>query len=170
MATRDRPIVDNVIRNDDAVGESIQGTGQNDHLIHHRDPSLPQTPTNTTLYGGNGDDILEASVRDSGQIHMYGGRGDDWFVLDVTKDEGAWPQGHHAFGGPGNATYQFVNIHQNNALTTGRLDTFSYANDRIAIEDTYIDLNKPPLQSLPLGGGQGGVFDGCVFLFCCVCF
>ncbi|SMH37801.1 calcium-binding protein [Maritimibacter sp. HL-12] len=150
---RTRPIADNVIR-DDFTTEMIQGGRYNDHLIHHRDPSV-EGHDGTGLSSFNGDDILEGSVPDGGQIHMFAGKGDDWFVLDVTKDPDAiGMQGHHVYGGHGQDTFQFTNIEENLSPIVGRLDDFDPTSDQILIEDTEIDLTDLPRNVTLPGGGS----------------
>lgn len=153
MRVSERPIPENTIRDDQLVLDTIHGTSGNDHLIHHRDPDAGSGVDNTSFYGGSGDDILEGSVPSHGQLHMYGGRGDDWFILDVTKNEGANIQGHHAIGGPGSNTYQFANIAEADSMIVGRLENFAYGNDQIMIEDTPIDLKALP-QQVTLANGD----------------
>ena len=153
MRVSERPVTENTIRDDQLVLGIIRGTGGNDHLIHHRDPDAGSGGDNTGFYGGDGDDILEGSVPSHGQLHMRGGLGDDWFILDVTKHEGANISGHHAYGGPGSSTYQFANISSAESMIVGRLDTFAYGNDQIRIEDTPIDLKALP-QTIALPNGD----------------
>ncbi|GGD28586.1 calcium-binding protein [Sinisalibacter lacisalsi] len=146
-----RPIADNTIR-DDFTTDFIQGGRDNDHLIHHRDPSVGGHD-GTGLASFYGDDILEGSVPDGGQIHMYAGKGDDWLILDVTKvSEAIGMQGHHAYAGHGQDTFQFTNIGENLSPIVGRLDDFDPTSDHILIEDTEIDLTDLP-QSVTLPGG-----------------
>jgi hypothetical protein len=144
--------IDNTIR-DDFVTSGIGGGPGNDHVIHHRDPSV-ESHAGTLLVGYAGDDVLEGSVPKLGQIHMFGAEGDDGLVLDVTKDADATTvQGHHAYGGPGRDTFQFKNIAANESPIVGRLDDFDPASDRILIEDTEIDLTDLP-QSIGLPNGE----------------
>lgn len=120
------------------------GGAGNDHLIHHRDASV-SGHASVGLVGLGGDDILEGSVPNSGQIHMFAATGDDWMILDVTKNADALgTQGHHAYGGHGRDTFQFKNIEQNLSPIIGRLDDFDPTSDRILIEDTVIDLTALP--------------------------
>lgn len=144
--------IDKTIR-DDSTTDQIGGGPGNDHLIHHRDPSL-ETHAGKLLAGYAGNDVLEGSVPYLGQIHMYGATGDDGLVLDVTKAADATTmQGHHAFGGHGRDTFQFKNIAENEAPILGRLDDFDPTSDRILIEDTEIDLTDLP-QSIALPNGE----------------
>ncbi|WP_322890617.1 MULTISPECIES: calcium-binding protein [unclassified Yoonia] len=137
------PTPDRTIR-DDFTTARITGGGGNDHLIHHRHFTV-SGHANTGLIGLGGDDILEASVPNSGQIHMFGATGDDWMILDVTKNAGAvGTQGHHAYGGHGRDTFQFNNIDRNLSPIIGRLDDFDPTSDRIIIEDTVIDVSDLP--------------------------
>ena len=142
-----KPEIDNVFRDDFTTGGIGGGTNGNDHLIHHRDPSV-NLHSSTGLTGRGGDDILESSVPDTGQIHAWGNTGNDWFILDVTKiPDAGGHQGHHAYGGSDQNTFQFTNLDNNHSPIVGRIDDFSYSSDRIIVEDTVIDLNKPPPQS-----------------------
>lgn len=146
-----KPIPDNVLRNDFTT-DRISGGRGNDHLIHHRDPSVG-AHSSTGLVGQGGDDILEASVPDRGQIHMFAGRGNDWLILDVTKIPDAnGTQGHHAYGGHGQNTFQFTKIDHNHSPIIGRLDDFDPSSDRILIEGKPIDLTDlPQMIQLPSG-------------------
>ena len=142
----------NVIRDDHIVGSIVGGKG-NDHLIHHRDSSVEgHGGTDFASFGGN--DTLEGSVPDGGQMHMFAGPGDDWLILDVTKISGAdGHQGHHAYGGHGQNVFQFDNIAANKSPIVGRLDDFNPTSDRILIEETEIDLTDlPRTVDLPGGG------------------
>ena len=146
------PIPDTIIR-DDFTTDRIRGGAGNDHLIHHRDLSV-SGHSSVGLMGFAGDDILEGSVPNSGQIHMYGATGNDWFILDVTKiPDAGGTQGHHAYGGHGMNTFQFTNIEQNFSPIVGRLDDFDPSSDRILIEGHEIDLTDlPRVIDLPGGG------------------
>lgn len=146
------PIADTVVQ-DNFTTDKVRGGTENDHLIHHRDPSL-EGHSSVGLAGFAGDDILEGSVPHSGQIHMFGATGNDWFVLDVTKSPDAiGMQGHHAYGGPGRDTFQFHNIANNAAPIVGRLDDFDPTSDRILVEDTEIDLTNLP-RTVDVPGGK----------------
>lgn len=137
------PLTTLTLRDDDTAGK-IEGGSGNDHLIHHRSPDVDGHAT-SEISGFGGDDILEASLPVAGQIHMFGGQGDDWFILDVTKDAAARGiQGHHVYGGHGANTYQFTQIANNDAPIVGRLDDFNPGTDRILIEETEIDLTDLP--------------------------
>ena len=150
------PIADNVIR-DDFTTDKLRGGPRNDHLIHHRDSSVGSHDS-TGLVGFAGDDILEASIPNTGQVHMFGATGNDWMILDVTKVPNAGgTQGHHVYGGHGNNTFQFTNIEQNFSPILGRLDDFDPTSDRILIEDTEIDLTDLPLSVKLPGGGTAEV-------------
>lgn len=141
----------NVIR-DDFVTGPFPGTSGNDHIIHHRDPSVGGH-SGTGLIGFAGDDTLEASVPDGGQIHMYAGPGNDYLILDVTKIPNATGhQGHHVYGGPGHNTFDFVNVAQNNSPIVGRIDDFDPTSDTIMIEGREIDLFRLP-EKINLPGG-----------------
>lgn len=144
--------IDNTIR-DDFTTDGIGGAAGNDHVIHHRDLSV-ETHAGTLLAGYAGDDVLEGSVPELGQIHMFGATGDDGFILDVTKTADATTaQGHHAYGGAGQDTFQFKNIAANESPILGRLDDFDPSADRILIEDTEIDLTDLT-QSIGLPDGS----------------
>lgn len=140
------------IRDDFTTG-TIEGGPGNDHLIHHRNADVGGHAT-TTMASFGGDDLLEGSVAVAGQIHMFAGRGDDWFLLDVTKSPDAkGVQGHHVYGGHGENTYQFTNIANNDAPIVGRLDDFNPSTDRILIEGTEVDLTNLP-QVIVLADGS----------------
>lgn len=146
------PVPQVTVRDDFTTGK-IEGGSGNDHLIHHRDPAVAGHAT-TEMSGFGGDDILEASLPIAGQIHMFGGRGNDWMILDVTKSQDAQGiQGHHVYGGSGQNTYQFANISENQSPIVGRLDDFNPTTDRILIDDTAIDLADLP-QTITLSDGS----------------
>ena len=146
------PVPELTLRDDVTTG-TIAGGSENDHLIHHRDPNV-EVPDTTTMSSFGGDDILEASIPSKGQIHMYGGQGDDWFILDVTKNTDAKDmRGHHVYGGTGENTFQFTNIADNKSPFVGRLDDFNPGTDHILIEDTEIDLTDLP-QTISLSDGS----------------
>jgi len=151
--SRTMPEPDNIVRDNFSTG-MIRGSAGNDHLVHLRDLSV-EGIAGTSLSSFAGNDILEASVPDGGQIHMFAGPGDDWMVLNVTKIPAAFGmQGHHAYGGHGQDTFQFTNIEDNLSPIIGRLDDFDPTSDRILIEDIEIDLTDLPRTiSLP-GGGE----------------
>lgn len=147
-----KPTPVNVIRDDFTTGR-IEGKSGSDHLIHHRDASVT-THQGTGLAGFGGDDILEASVPNMGQVHMFGSSGNDWLILDTTKVANAGGvQGHHAYGGHGRDTFQFTNIEDNNSPIIGRLDDFDPSADRIMIEDTVMDLTDLP-KTITLSNGE----------------
>jgi Ca2+-binding RTX toxin-like protein len=139
----------NVIRNDQV--QNGDGTRGDDHIIHHRDLDISNVPASVGLHGGDGNDTLEGSTPYAGQIHMFGGNGDDTFILDMTNFSGT--QGHHAFGGEGSERYEFVNVGKAEFPITGRLDEFNYTEDRIFVEGVEIDLMElPRTVALPDGG------------------
>lgn len=145
------PTPDNTIR-DDFTTNKITGGRGNDHLIHHRHFNV-SGHASTGLVGLGGDDILEASVPNSGQIHMFAATGDDWMILDVTKNAGALgTQGHHAYGGHGRDTFQFNNIDRNLSPIIGRLDDFDPTSDRIMVEGAILDLMDLPTSILLASG------------------
>lgn len=145
------PTPDRTLRDDFSTARITGGAGS-DHLIHHRHFSV-SGHASTGLVGLGGNDILEASVRNSGQIHMFAATGDDWMILDVTKNSGALgTQGHHAYGGHGRDTFQFANIERNLSPIVGRLDDFDPTSDRILIEDTVLDLTDLPASILLASG------------------
>jgi len=146
------PTPNKVIR-DDFTTHKLGGGAGNDHLIHHRDASV-WSHSSVGLNGYAGDDILEGSVPTNGQIHMFGAQGNDWFILDVTKaSDAVGHQGHHAYGGSGQNTFQFTNIDKNLSPIIGRLDDYNPTSDRILIENTEIDLTNLP-QSIRMPWGE----------------
>ncbi len=146
-----RPIADTIIQ-DDFTTDKLRGTGENDHLIHHRDLSV-EAHSSVGLAGYDGDDILEGSVPKNGQIHMFGATGNDWFILDLTKiPDAVGHQGHHAYGGHGQDTFHFTNIDENAAPIIGRLDDYDPTSDNLLIEGTAINLSDlPKTLTLPSG-------------------
>ncbi len=147
-----RPTPSNIVRDDFTTG-MMTGSVRSDHLIHHRDLGV-EGHAGTGMASYAGDDILEGSVPNGGQIHMFGAAGDDWMILDTTKiPDAIGHQGHHAYGGHGQDTFQFTNIAQNKSPILGRLDDFDPTSDRILIEKTEIDLTNLP-KSVLLPGGE----------------
>lgn len=139
---------------DDFVTGMIMGGSGNDHLIHHRDPGV-ESHAGTELASFGGDDTLEGSVPNGGQIHMFAAKGNDWLIFDVTKSPGAMGhQGHHAYGGHGRNVFQFKNVEDNNAPIVGRLDDYNPTTDRILVDETEIDLTDLPQTIALPGGGQ----------------
>lgn len=137
-----------VIRNDQV--QSIRGTTGDDHLIHHRDPSITNVHSSIGLSGGPGNDTLEASTPYAGQVHMWGGPGNDIFLLDMTNF--THHQGHHAYGGVEADKFKFVNIEMNQFYKTGRIDDYDHSQDEIWIEETKIELENLP-QNITLSSG-----------------
>lgn len=138
---------------DDLTTGIIAGSTGSDHLIHHRAASA-EGHDGTGMASYAGDDILEGSVPNGGQIHMFASAGNDWMILDTTKiADAVGTQGHHVYGGHGQDTFQFTNIAQNESPILGRLDDFDPTSDRILIEGTEIDLNDLP-KTITLPGGQ----------------
>lgn len=143
----------NVVQQHSEHTGMITGTGGDDPLVHHRDPDMA-SHAGTGLSGFAGNDTLEASVPNMGQIHMYAGIGDDLLILDVTKIENAMgTQGHHAYGGHGADTFEFVNVSQCHSPIVGRLDDFDPSVDKIMIEGIEIDLMDLP-QTITLPSGE----------------
>lgn len=131
---------DNIIRNDQ-IGR-IRGTRGDDHLIHHRDPSIQNDHSSIGMSGGPGDDTLEASLPFAGQVHMWGGSGNDTFILDMTNI--THHQGHHVYGGVDADHFSFTNISANKFYVTGRIDDYNHSEDLISIEGEIIDLKTLP--------------------------
>ncbi|MBO9465261.1 hypothetical protein J7443_08490 [Tropicibacter sp. R15_0] len=125
--------------------DTLEGGEGNDHLILHRSASDDDTSSSSSaLHGDAGNDTLEASVSGLGQVHMFGGDGDDTLILDVTNETNH--QGHHAYGGEGADIFQFTNIHLANSPINGRIDDFDVSVDKIYIENNEIDLFALPTQ------------------------
>lgn len=142
---------DTVIGNDGY--DTLIGGGGNDILIlHTTDASDDSGPEGAlaSLNGQAGNDTLEASMVDGGQIHMYGGPGDDTFILDVRNDSGR--QGHHVYGGEGADEFHFENVHLVNSPIVGRIDDFDASQDSIWIEGQKICLDKLPT-TVEIDGG-----------------
>ena len=102
--------------------------------------------------GGNGDDVITASVSGVGQVHMWGQAGNDHLNLDMANASGT--QGHHAYGGSGADTFEFINLAALDHLSIGRLDDFDPSRDHIKIEDIVIHspsnaTGAPSLADLP---------------------
>ena len=94
------------------------------------------------INGQRGDDTLVGSVPGSGQLHMRGASGDDVIRMDVTNTSGH--QGHHAYGGLGSDTFEFINVAAAVSPILGRIDDFDLWQDEIWIEGVQIDLYNLP--------------------------
>lgn len=102
--------------------------------------------------GGHGNDVITAAVTGAGQVHMWGQAGNDHLNLDMANSSGT--QGHHAYGGSGADTFEFVNLAELDHLSIGRLDDFDPSRDHIKIEDIVIHSpthagGAPSLADLP---------------------
>ena len=96
----------------------------------------------TNVNGQLGNDTLVASVPGSGQVHMRGGGGDDLIRMDLTNASGH--QGHHAYGGTGADTFDFVNAGLAVSPILGRIDDFDFAQDAITLDGVALDLFNLP--------------------------
>ncbi len=105
---------DNVISGSDKH-DKLRGSDGNDYLFWSA-PGERFSAGLIGLAGRDGDDRLEASVPGWGQIHMFGGAGNDEFILDLTNEtivtNGAYKgwQSHHAYGGSGADVFEFTDI------------------------------------------------------------
>jgi Ca2+-binding RTX toxin-like protein len=126
---------DNVIHGDG--GEDwILGWGGDDLL------TAEHASGQSGLWGNGGNDTLIGAVPGYGQIHMSGAEGDDRLVLDVTNEMGL--QGHHAYGGKGADTFEFINVDAAEVPILGRIDDFDASQDSLWIEGNEIDLFDLP--------------------------
>lgn len=81
-----------------------------------------------------------------GQVHWFGGLGDDTFNIGLNNYNGSSYRhdSHHVYGWGGDDTYNFVDFDSLGDRTTGRLDTFDPTRDTIEIEGTPINLGQLP--------------------------
>lgn len=121
--------------------KAIGGAGD-DYLKTTRDVNDTTNAGSSNITALDGDDTLEASTAYSGQTHMYAGKGDDTFILDLTNFRGH--QGHHTYGNLGRDTIEFVDVSEAEHPVVGRLDDFDYSQDTIKIDGQEIDLMDLP--------------------------
>lgn len=121
-------------------GNFLMGTGGDDVL------TLPVGMHN--VRAGNGDDIVNTTAG-LGQLHAYGGAGDDKINLGFGDIDG-FSQGHHVHGeelrGPklGSNTYNFVDIDNVDGVVVGRIDDFNPSRDSLQIGGRDVDLDDLP--------------------------
>ncbi|MBJ3764351.1 hypothetical protein ILP92_16540 [Maribius pontilimi] len=151
------------------VGGSItlDGYGGDDRITYFADATNAHDDM-TILAGHKGDDILWAEISTRGQVHIFGGDGDDRLILDLTKASG--PQsllasdpvqdasigrhGHHVFGGSGADTFEFRDLDEAENKVIGRIDDFDASRDTISIDGQVVDLTDPPA-NVRIVGYQG---------------
>ncbi|RKE97067.1 calcium-binding protein [Sulfitobacter guttiformis] len=135
--------------NDTLIGgggaDTLVGDDGNDRLIAANAKGI------TGLRGGAGEDYLYASIPGSGQVHMFGGDGDDTLIMDLSKGpdrfirgEQARYTGHHAYGDGGADTFAFVNASEASGVIIGRIDDFNASEDVLMLDDDVLDLHNPP--------------------------
>jgi len=137
--------------NDTLIGgggaDTLVGGNGNDRLI------VGDASGTTGLRGGDGNDFLSATLRGSGQVHMFGMDGNDTLVLDLTKNPDQFRgsdgeqinyMGHHAYGGSGADTFNFVNADDARGTIIGRIDDFNASTDRIQVDGRTVNLNNLP--------------------------
>jgi Ca2+-binding RTX toxin-like protein len=135
--------------NDTLVGgggaDTLVGDGGNDRLIADNASGI------TGLRGGPGDDYLYATIEGSGQVHMFGGDGDDTLVMDLTKDPDRFSDGEqvrytgqHAYGGGDRDTFAFVNESEASGVIIGRIDDFNASEDTLLLDDEVLDMRNLP--------------------------
>ena len=130
---------------------SITGTPEGDDLLL----ILPETQADgrqpsESIRGRQGDDVLTAIASNGpGQIHMYGGLGDDTINLGFSPIE-QYSLGHHAGGGrldggsPGRDIFNFTGLDVVDDVVVGRLEDFDPSEDVIQIEGRTLDLDNLP--------------------------
>ncbi|MFY0682601.1 MAG: hypothetical protein JXR13_18660 [Thalassovita sp.] len=110
------------------------------------------------VHGTEHDDTITTTANGTGQIHVWGKKGDDTInlnfaehgtgdALEASSPRQWWFGGHHVYGGEGvvggsdgTDILNFTNVHNVNGLTVGRIEDFNAANDEIQIEGVPINL------------------------------
>ncbi|MFC6639726.1 hypothetical protein GV827_15370 [Sulfitobacter sp. JBTF-M27] len=128
-------------RGDDTIvgnggADRLAGWGGDDELISHGNGGR--------LSGNQGDDYLEARKTSYGQYHLYGGDGEDTFVMHLDNNPGWGHQGFHAYGGDQSDEFRFVGVGTTNAPMMARIEDFDASLDSIWVDDEEIDLNALP--------------------------
>ena len=148
--------------NDTIVGgggsDTLNGWAGDDQLISHGAGGL--------LSGDTGDDYLEAKKTTYGQYHMYGGEGDDTFVMHLDNNHGWGHQGFHVYGRDQADEFHFVGVGTTNAPMLSRIDDFDASQDSIWVDGTEIDLHALPanMRIVDYYGQQWLVIDNNVMI------
>ncbi|AFZ51045.1 peptidylprolyl isomerase [Dactylococcopsis salina] len=116
---------------------------------------------NDRAFGGEGNDILDASIS-TGNNRLYGGIGDD--VLAVSRNDRAFGGegndtlfltsggGNILFGGAGNDTFVINSPNAPQSLDT--INDFSRGEDQIAFSDDFSDVDFDSLRITPTANGE----------------
>ncbi len=123
--------------NDTIIGgggvDTLEGWAGDDELISYGSGGM--------LSGNTGNDYLEAKKTSYGQYHLYGGGGDDTFVMHLDNNPGWGHQAFHVYGGDGAEQFRFIGVGSTNATMLSRIDDFDAAQDSIWVDGIEIDLN-----------------------------
>lgn len=116
--------------------DTLIGNSGNDHII--------AVGSGGMLVGFNGDDNIEATKRNYGQYHIYGGNGDDLIEMSL-ENRATWgPQGFHVYGGEGRDIFNFDESEKLAETLLSRIDDFQYGVDVLKIDGNIIDLFNLP--------------------------
>ncbi len=115
-----------------------------------------------TMRGGvfahGGDDTIHAVAQiGTNQIHSFAAAGDDLTILDFAVID-RFSHGHHARGGSGRDTFEFVNLANIRSTIVGRIEDFDSSSDRIIIEGVELDFNNLP-SNVRVVSYSGGLDD-----------
>jgi len=116
--------------------DTLAGWGGDDELVSHG--------SGGRLSGNQGDDYLEARKTSYGQYHLYGGDGEDTFVMHLDNESGWGHQGFHAHGGDQADDFRFIGAEVANAPLLSRIEDFNASEDSIWVDDVELDLNALP--------------------------
>lgn len=124
---------DDVIFGGSGIGR-VHGNHGNDTLTGHEGGG--------TMFGGLGDDVLHSGQHaGAGQMHIYGGEGDDVFFLDQSDVTAKF--GQHAWGNEGRDRFVFVETEGSRKIT-GRIDDFDISRDAIWVDGKKLDFAALP--------------------------
>ena len=141
----------------DGIAKMIAGWAGDDTIIFRGVETGMHSDT-IVLSGDKGNDTFFVSNAWRGQIHLYGGSGDDTIFLDVARPTGAQAltegsrldmttlarHGVHVYGDSGSDIFDFVNTDGALGKTIGRIDDFDPSRDKIRIDGTDVTLDDLP--------------------------
>lgn len=108
--------------------------------------------------GFGGDDTIHAVAQQgTNQIHSFAANGNDLTILDFAEIR-EFSHGHHARGGNGRDTFNFVNLANIHNVVVGRIEDFDSSSDRIMIDGSELDFNNLP-QNVRVVSYSGGLND-----------
>ncbi|MCK0166813.1 hypothetical protein MWU52_04540 [Jannaschia sp. S6380] len=112
----------------------VFGTDQDDIL----------SGTSGGVFAGGGNDILNVTAqRYAGQIHSYGGSGDDVTNMSFHNIL-SFSHGHHSRGGSGHDVFNFQSLDEVNDVVVGRIEDFDPSEDELQIDGVELDLYELP--------------------------